>query len=234
MLCIIVPTAAPLPCLVCASSITFYHHSFHLPPRNRVVALQVASSTARGDCSGANLFAELWAVVIGYHSRCNVCVNKLLQRRRHLYGVRVAAIGTAVRRDDLFCRDTAVKNSRTSVLWWRGGGGGSNRGCENTVFYFAERFTVTGAGAATTRIISSFKYRARPRLTFPRRQLNKFKTPVARSTLFDHLDREQGREGLWQYIIYIYIRICISSLLLRARALSPQVNILYTLARIIK
>lgn len=84
------------------------------------------------------------------------------------------------------------------------GGGGSNRGCENTVFYFAERFTVTGAGAATTRIISSFKYRARPRLTFPRRQLNKFKTPVARSTLFDHLDREQGREGLWQYIIYIY------------------------------
>lgn len=73
----------------------------------------------------------------------------------------------------------------------------------NTVFYFAERFTVTGAGAATARIISSFKYRARPRLTFPRRRLNKFKTPVAD----DHTWTVNGAAGRdFDNILYVYRR----------------------------
>lgn len=112
-----------------------------------------------------------------------------------VWRVRVAAIGTTVRRDDLFA-GTRRWRTLERRFYDEEVRGGSNRGCENTVFYFTERFTVTGAGAATTRIISSFKYRARPRLTSPRRRLNKFKIPVAPLPADDRLDRERGRQGL--------------------------------------
>jgi len=65
-----------------------------------------------------------------------------------------------------------------------------------------------GCYTATTRIISSFKYRPRPRLTAPHRQLKKFKTPVTRYPWWSLRMRTRGRTTVKYICIYIYILVC--------------------------